>query len=283
MTTMMMVSILTQSLLLSLFVHILLIFHLLLYHLPQNLLSSYYVGNLSMVVRTELHSWLNKRGSDQFMNIYSLNEWDSRFSGGIVWRQKIDQQRGAVLATELKNNSCKLAKWTAQSILSGADNMKLGYVSRTLNTNQFEHQILATQFFKPRDLAAQINLNVNNMWGIVKMICDLGKPTLSSWLCYYNNDDEDEEYTNLYLCFLLFLFIFSSLSTSFSFSHYTLIVITVLTKEDGKFVLMKDPNKATLRLYLLPEGALDEEEEEEEEEDDDDEEEGDDGEKESAK
>ena len=236
-----------------------------------------------MVVRTELHSWLNKRGSDQFMNIYSLNEWDSRFSGGIVWRQKIDQQRGAVLATELKNNSCKLAKWTAQSILSGADNMKLGYVSRTLNTNQFEHQILATQFFKPRDLAAQINLNVNNMWGIVKMICDLGKPALSSWLYYYNNDDEDEEYTNLLLlCFLLFLFIYSSLSTSFSVSHYTLIVITVLTKEDGKFVLMKDPNKATLRLYLLPEGALDEEEEEDDDGDDDDEE-GDNGEKESAK
>jgi hypothetical protein len=42
------------------------------------------------------------------------------FSDGIVWRQKIDTQRGAVLATELKNNSCKLAKWTAQSIIAGA-------------------------------------------------------------------------------------------------------------------------------------------------------------------
>lgn len=35
-------------------------------------------------------------------------------------------KRGAILATELKNNSAKLAKWTAQSILSGADQMKIG-------------------------------------------------------------------------------------------------------------------------------------------------------------
>ena len=41
-------------------------------------------------------------------------EWDSKYSGGVNWRQKIDTQKGAVLATELKNNSCKLAKWTAQ-------------------------------------------------------------------------------------------------------------------------------------------------------------------------
>lgn len=41
-------------------------------------------------------------------------------------RVTLDRQRGAILATELKNNSAKLAKWTAQSILSGADQMKIG-------------------------------------------------------------------------------------------------------------------------------------------------------------
>ena len=38
-------------------------------------------------------------------------------SPGIDWRQKLDSQRGAVLATELKNNSNKLAKWTLQVYL----------------------------------------------------------------------------------------------------------------------------------------------------------------------
>ena len=44
------------------------------------------------------------------MNIKALNEWDSRYSGNIDWRQKLDVQRGAVLANELKHNSCKLSR-----------------------------------------------------------------------------------------------------------------------------------------------------------------------------
>jgi translation initiation factor 3 subunit D len=181
------------------------------------------LGGINIVARCELHGWTSKRGEDQNITVYSLNEWDSKYADGVNWRQKIDQQRGAVLATELKNNSCKLAKWTAQSILAGADQMNLGYVTRIANTNSYEHTILATQFFKPKELATQINLNINNMWGIVKMLCEL-----------------------------------------------------VLNKPDGKYVLLKDPNKATVRLYSVPPRDDDDDDEEEgdaedEENDDDDE------------
>lgn len=131
------------------------------------------LGEHTIVARTELHGIVLKRGEKQYMTAYALNEWDSRLSGGVDWRQKIDQQRGAVLATELKNNSCKLARWTAQSILSAADQMKLGYVSRQSRGNPYDHVILATQFYKPREFAQQITLNVNNMWGIIKMLVDL--------------------------------------------------------------------------------------------------------------
>lgn len=34
---------------------------------------------------------------------------------------------GSLMMTELKNNAFKLAKWAAQSILAGADLMKIGY------------------------------------------------------------------------------------------------------------------------------------------------------------
>ena len=47
-------------------------------------------------------------------------------TSGIDWRKKLDSQGGSVLATELKNNSCKLAKWTASAILAGSDYLKLG-------------------------------------------------------------------------------------------------------------------------------------------------------------
>lgn len=47
-------------------------------------------------------------------------------SGGVDWRTKLDLQKGAVLATELKNNSFKLAKWTAGALLAGSDQLKFG-------------------------------------------------------------------------------------------------------------------------------------------------------------
>ena len=36
---------------------------------------------------------------------------------GVDWRQKLENQRGAVLATELKNNASKIAKWTAAALV----------------------------------------------------------------------------------------------------------------------------------------------------------------------
>lgn len=182
------------------------------------------LGDIKLVVRCELHGWMAKNKDDLLMTCYALNEWDSKQSGGIEWRQKIDQQRGAVLATELKNNSCKFGRWAAQSILAGADVMKLGYVSRNVRTNPYQHSILATQYFKPTDLAKQIAMTLPGMWGVIKMICDL-----------------------------------------------------MMRQEDGKYVLLKDPNKPILRLYSVPpksfESDDDSEEDDSEEEAEDSEEE----------
>lgn len=51
-----------------------------------------------------------------------------KLSGGVEWRQKLDTQRGTVQANELKNNACKLAKWTVQALLANSDWIKFGYV-----------------------------------------------------------------------------------------------------------------------------------------------------------
>lgn len=183
------------------------------------------LGNVRLVARCELQSWITKHGEDVLMTCHALNEWDSKYSGGVNWRQKIDTQKGAVLATELKNNSCKLAKWTAQALLAGAHQLKLGYVSRVTPTNPYEHVVLGTQSFKPKDLAQQINLSITNVWGIVKMICEL-----------------------------------------------------LLSKADGKYVLLKDPNKAIVRLYKVPLTTFEEEEEGNPAEDDEENEDKDDSE-----
>lgn len=85
-----------------------------------------------LIVRTEVDAVQKNAisGEDQLVTIKALNEFDSRAqgSGGALdWRTKLVAQRGAVVTTEMKNNSCKLARWTVQSILSKSDVMKLGY------------------------------------------------------------------------------------------------------------------------------------------------------------
>ena len=86
---------------------------------------------LHLIVRTELDAVVknNISGEDQFLTIKALNEFDNKAQGSggaLEWRSKLASQRGAVVATEMKNNSCKLARWTIQAILAKADLMKLG-------------------------------------------------------------------------------------------------------------------------------------------------------------
>ncbi len=129
------------------------------------------LGVDEIVVRCEIDAALKTAGQNpELLTIKALNEWDPKASSGVDWRQKLDSQRGAVLATELKNNSCKLAKWTAQALLAGVNAIKLGYVSRHSPKDSLNHVILGTQFYKPREFATQIGLNINNGWGIVSHI-----------------------------------------------------------------------------------------------------------------
>ncbi|ESO01694.1 hypothetical protein HELRODRAFT_185703 [Helobdella robusta] len=155
-------------------------------------------------------------GELQFMNVKALNEWDSKYSGGVDWRSKLDTQRGAVLATELKNNSCKLAKWTVSSLLAGSDLIKFGYVSRIHPKDSGKHVILGTQHFKPTEFAQQINLNMDNSWGILRCIIDI-----------------------------------------------------CMKQKDGKYLLMKDPNKPVIRLYDIPNNSFESEDENDDDSSDD--------------
>ncbi|KAM1138906.1 hypothetical protein ACFX2I_036656 [Malus domestica] len=125
-----------------------------------------------LVARCEVQSVMEVNNQRSFLTLNALNEFDPKYSG-VDWRQKLETQRGAVLATELKNNANKLAKWTAQALLASADLMKLGYVSRVHPRDHFNHVILAVVGYKPKEFASQINLNQNSMWGIVKSIVDL--------------------------------------------------------------------------------------------------------------
>lgn len=133
---------------------------------------------LNLIVRTELDAATknNISGDDQFLVIKALNEFDHKAQGAggaLDWRTKLTSQRGAVVATEMKNNSCKLARWTTQAILAKADQMKLGFVSRVNPKSAANHVILGVVGYKPREFAGQMNLGLSNGWGIVRTIVDL--------------------------------------------------------------------------------------------------------------
>ncbi|KAG6999229.1 hypothetical protein G7Y79_00036g071850 [Physcia stellaris] len=159
---------------------------------------------LHLIVRTEIDAVMknNVSGEDQFLTVKALNEFDAKAqgSGGALdWRTKLTSQRGAVMATEMKNNGCKLARWTTQSILAKADIMKLGFVSRASPKSNDRHVVLGVMGYDPRKFAEQMGLNLANGWGIVRTIVDMCR-----------------------------------------------------SMEEGKYVLVKDPNKTLLRLYKVP-------------------------------
>ncbi len=66
---------------------------------------------------------------------------------------------------------------------------------------------MGTQQFKPSEFAAQINLSMDNAWGIVRCIIDL-----------------------------------------------------VRNQKDGKYLIVKDPNKPVIRLYDIPDNTFESEE-----------------------
>jgi translation initiation factor 3 subunit D len=158
-------------------------------------------GNV-LLARCQVDAALKKDNGVDFVNVKALNEYDSKATG-IDWRQKLDSQRGAVMATEFKNNASKLARWTAQSVLAGVQQLKLGFVTRSAAKDASNHQIVGMVTYNPVDFATQIGLGASNMWGILKHIID-------------KCQDLDE----------------------------------------GTYVLVKDPSKALVRVYRVPEGSL---------------------------
>merc|ERR1719320_705534 len=92
-----------------------------------------------------------------------------------------------------------MAKWTCNAILAGSDLLKIGYVSRVAPNDTSRHVILGTQQFKPKVFAQQIALDMDNSWGIVRVIID-----------------------------------------------------TCMKLKEGKYLLLRDPNKPVMRLYDIP-------------------------------
>merc|ERR1719253_413545 len=107
---------------------------------------------LNLVVRAEVDATLpNADGEQQYVSVKCLNEYEPTTT--MNWRKHLESQRGAVLASELKNNAFKLARWTAQAIVADCSVIKLGYVSRKDPKDPWSHSLLMTQTYRPDEFA----------------------------------------------------------------------------------------------------------------------------------
>jgi translation initiation factor 3 subunit D len=113
---------------------------------------------VGLIVRTEVDAAVKTVHGTDYVTVRALNECDST----LPWKKSLDTQCGAVVATEMRKNSAKLACWTVQAILAGTEQLRIGYITRYHSKDDSRHVILGTQAHKPRDFAAQMNLSLAN-------------------------------------------------------------------------------------------------------------------------
>merc|ERR1712066_865936 len=150
-------------------------------------------------IRTEVDGYEPGTSSKnpKYVTIKALNEWDSRYCNGINWRSTLEKQTSAVLATEMKNNSFKVARWIMQSRLAGAESIKLAFVTRENTKDDKSHLLVNMESYSPEELAVQAGLNMDNCWGILKHILDVLKNAKKDG-AYYIVRNPNEKEINFY-------------------------------------------------------------------------------------
>jgi len=128
-------------------------------------------GGVSLVARTSLNGFVEKKdGESAYVLSKALNEFDSKLAGSVDWRQKLELQTGAVLAAEMKKDMYKLARWVGESVLSGAHEMRLGFVSRVNPRANHRHAILMVKTYAPHTFADSLNVDRRKLWGTLAQI-----------------------------------------------------------------------------------------------------------------
>ena len=128
--------------------------------------------DLVFVVRGEVNAkQVESNGDKKFVALRALNEYLP--NAGNSWRNRLDMQRGGILATEIKNNSFKFGRWVAEAAISGCESIKLGYVSRKRADATNSHSILNVQNLKTAEISTQIGFSLGAGWAAVNALVEL--------------------------------------------------------------------------------------------------------------
>ena len=101
--------------------------------------------DIKILIRSEANAAVQVKGDEEdydIANVHTLNEFDPKST---EWKKKLDGQRGAVFARELKNNSGKISRWAVESYLAEAQRTVLGFVTRSKERDRENHLVLGVQ------------------------------------------------------------------------------------------------------------------------------------------
>jgi len=92
-----------------------------------------------LITRGQLHSYIDKPNDDiEYVNVYAMNQWKT---SSTAWKN-IETDKTSILSQELTDNANRVSKWAIQSILAGADSMKLVFVTRQKLADNSKHRIV---------------------------------------------------------------------------------------------------------------------------------------------
>jgi translation initiation factor 3 subunit D len=130
-------------------------------------------NRIHVVCRSEIDSYVTQGEGENakkiFTKICALNEFDS----ALDWRTNFENNNGAVISGEERNNACKISKWICQAILADCELVKLGFVSKTQTKGDNKYQVLGVEATSVKNLSNDINYREKDNWNIIKAIVEL--------------------------------------------------------------------------------------------------------------
>eukprot|EP00331_Platyophrya_macrostoma_P022946 CAMPEP_0176441932 /NCGR_PEP_ID=MMETSP0127-20121128/21510_1 /TAXON_ID=938130 /ORGANISM="Platyophrya macrostoma, Strain WH" /LENGTH=466 /DNA_ID=CAMNT_0017826841 /DNA_START=178 /DNA_END=1578 /DNA_ORIENTATION=- len=133
------------------------------------------LDRIEVVVRSEVDAYLPPKDENQdlkYVKLCALNEYEL----GTDWRGKLENNRGALISTECRNNSCKLSRWICQAFLADIDEVKIAFITRQNQKDASKHSILNVESYSLNSLVSMINYKLKDNWAILKGLVEiLGK------------------------------------------------------------------------------------------------------------
>ena len=160
-------------------------------------------AHMDVVVRTQIDAYQLRGAQKKTVAVHAFHQYAVN-NNDLNWRNVLDSQGGGVLASVVKDEASRLARFTTRALLADADLVSLGFVTRSHPSRHLDHIILGTQVHRTKTIASQMGLAQEALWAVASRIFD-----------------------------------------------------SLLSLDEGEYVLLKDANESVLRVYAVPEGSLD--------------------------